>query len=371
MSRTLPPIRRVVIKIGSAVLAPGGRPDLHSFQRLADAIAAARRTTPGLEIILVSSGAVASGLGALTLDKPPKEICVKQAAAAIGQHKLMAAWARAMAPHELEVAQLLYTADDLDARDRFLNTRRTLLELLARGIVPIVNENDTVSFAEIKLGDNDRLSALTAGLVDADLLLILSSVSGVYEHGKSGVVIPRIDDLAAAAAHVQSSTSSVGTGGMGSKLSAAGTAASWGIPTIIAAGATPDILRRILAGEEIGTFIAARPESDRTRRARQRWLQSSARPKGTLRIDAGASRALTTRNASLLPGGIVRVEGEFTRGQPVEIASEQGKVIARGISAYSSAEVAAIAGKKASQIAGVLGYALCDEVVHRDDMVLV
>jgi glutamate 5-kinase len=270
----------------------------------------------------------------------------------------------------LEAAQLLYTSDDLDARDRFLNTRRTLLELLERGIVPIVNENDTVSFDEIKLGDNDRLSALTAGLIDADLLLILSSVAGLYERGSKDRVVPVVRDAAEALAHVQMGTSSVGTGGMGTKIAAASTCAGWGIPTIIASGGTPDILRRVVAGEELGTLFAADASRARSRRARDRWLQASARPKGTIVVDDGAARALSKGTASLLPTGVVGVRGEFTRGQAVQIAPRKGEPFARGICAYSSSEIDLIKGKKASQIPGVLGYTICDEVVHRNDLVL-
>jgi len=357
------------VKVGSAVLAPAGTPDVHAFRRLGDGFAVARREH-GIEVAIVSSGAVASGFRSLGLEKPPRDISGKQAAAAVGQHKLMAMWAAALAPHGLEAAQLLYTSDDLDARDRFLNTRRTLLELLERGVVPIVNENDTVSFDEIKLGDNDRLSALTAGLIDADLLLILSSVAGLYERGSRDRVVPIVRGVDEALAHVQSGTSSVGTGGMGTKIAAAATCAGWGIPTIIASGAEPDVLQRIIAGEELGTLFAPQASPTRTRRARDRWLQASARPKGTIVVDEGAARALAKGTASLLPSGIVGVRSEFTRGQAVQIAPRKGEPFARGICAYSSSEIERIKGKKASQIAGVLGYAICDEVVHRDDLVL-
>lgn len=361
------PVRRIVIKIGSAVLAPGGQVDLASFQRLADAIAAAKRTHTGLEVVVVSSGAVASGFRSLGLDAPPKDLSAKQAAAAVGQHKLMSSWARSLAVHEIDVAQLLYTADDLDARERFLNTRRTLLELLARGVVPIVNENDTVSFAEIKLGDNDRLSALTAGLVDADILLILSSVAGLLD--ASGAIVHVVEDVADARRLIRAEKSGVGTGGMESKLDAAATAAGWGITTVIASGRQPDVVRRVLAIEPgLGTRIAARP---RGVRARRKWLEASARPKGVVHVDAGCARALVARGASLLPSGVVSVDGSFTRGAMVSIVGPDGAAIARGISAYASDELERIKGKKAGAIAGILGYTICDEVVHRDDLVLV
>lgn len=222
------------MKIGSAVLASGGALDPASVRRLAEAVALAR--ADGREVVLVSSGAVASGFRAMGLSAPPKSIVHKQAAAAIGQQRLMAAWAEAFAPHRLVVAQVLLTADDLAHRGRFLNARNTLLELLARGVVPIINENDSVSFEEIKLGDNDRLSALTAGLIGADLLLILSSVPGLLQAGGGGRVVPVVQRARDALVHVRPDKSGVGTGGMTTKLGAMATAGAWGIAGVIASG---------------------------------------------------------------------------------------------------------------------------------------
>lgn len=356
-------IKRVVVKIGSAVLAPEGLPDDRAFERLAAGLNAAIHA--GVQVVLVSSGAVACGFRALGLDRPPKDIASKQAAAAVGQHQLMARWARAMSPSH--VAQVLYTAEDLDARPRFLNARRTMARLLESGVVPIVNENDTVSFAEIKLGDNDRLSALTAGLVDAGLLLILSSVAGLYEAGRKGKVVPLVQDVEEARRHVQPEKSGVGTGGMETKLWAAGTAAGWGIPTVIAQGSLENVVPRVLSGEEIGTLFVP---SARGRASRKRWIQTAARPRGLIRVDAGCHAAITRRGASLLPGGVTGVEGSFPRGAPVQVADQSGAVFARGIAAYAADEIDRIKGKKAAQIASVLGYSYCDEIIHRDDLAL-
>jgi glutamate 5-kinase len=365
-TRTLPPIRRIVVKIGSAVLAPGGSLDQAAADRLGADIAAAR--AQGVQVAVVSSGAVASGYSALGLKAPPKTIVRKQAAAAVGQSRLMAAWNAALLPHGLVAAQILYTAEDLEHRERFLSARRTLNELLGAGVVPVINENDTVSYEEIKLGDNDRLSALTADLADADLLLILSSVSGLYESGKSGKVIHTIQSARTAQAHVRPDKTVVGTGGMQTKLTAAAAAASWGIPTVVAGGHEHHVIRRVLAGEVLGTlFPAARITKAR---ARKRWLGFGARARGTIIIDAGAARALTQRGASLLPSGVTGVRGSFDRGAAVQIAVEGGAVIARGVSAYSSDDVARIAGKRSSQIEGVLGHYYAEEVVHRDDLVV-
>jgi glutamate 5-kinase len=363
MRQGLDAIRRIVVKIGSAVLAPEGVPDDDAFIRLASGLDAARQA--GVQVVLVSSGAVACGFRALGLDRPPKDIASKQAAAAVGQPALMARWARALSP--VHVAQVLYTAEDLDARPRFLNARRTMARLLEAGVVPIVNENDTVSFAEIKLGDNDRLSALTAGLVDAGLLLILSSVAGLYEAGRKDKVVPVVQDVDDARRHVRPEKPGVGTGGMETKLWAAGTAAGWGIPTVIAPGALDNVVPRVLAGEQIGTLFVPAAKG---RAARKRWIQTAARPRGLIRVDAGCRAALTRRGASLLPGGVTAVEGSFPRGAPVQVADDTGAVFARGIAAYAADEIDRIKGQKAAHIAAVLGYSYCDEVIHRDDLVV-
>ncbi|MBA4040003.1 MAG: glutamate 5-kinase, partial [Planctomyces sp.] len=265
-------------------------------------------------------------------------------------------------------AQVLLTADDLDARARFLNARRTLGELLGAGLVPVVNENDSVSFDEIKLGDNDRLSALVAGLVSAQLLLVLSSVDGVYEHGDARRVIARLGSAREAAAHVRPDKTATGVGGMGTKLEAASIASAWGIATVIARGTRAGVIPAVLRGEPVGTRVepAARP-----RRARERWLMASARARGVVTIDDGARRAITERGASLLPAGVVGVSGDFARGAVVQVADAAGAAVARGVSAYSADELRRIKGLRAAQLPGALGHAAyCDEAIHRDDMAL-
>jgi glutamate 5-kinase len=365
-ARRLPEPRRIVIKIGSAVIAPGGELAPRAVNALSDQIVPL--IARGIGVTVVSSGAVASGFRALGLDAPPKTIAAKQAAAAVGQPRLIEAWARAFAHHGRAVAQVLYTADDLDDRARFLNARTTLNTLLDAGATPIVNENDTTSFAEIKLGDNDRLSALTANLVSADLLIILSTAHGLYEDGDPKRIVPTVADADDAARHVQPEKSATGVGGMATKLSSAALAAGWGIPTIVAGGAVPSVLPRLLAGEPLGTLFEART----TRAgARKRWLSGSARARGVLRVDDGAARAITSRGASLLPSGILAVSGRFERGAAVDIARGDGAVFARGLVNFSADEIAAIRGKRSAEIERVLGYCYCAEVVHRDDLVLV
>ena len=360
--------RRIVVKLGSAVLARDGELDNATVSRLAEEIGSL--CGAGRQVVIVSSGAVASGFRGLELDSPPKTIVGKQAAAAVGQPRLMSAWSAAFASasHKRTVAQVLLTADDLDHRGRFLNARATLGELLARGIVPIINENDSVSFAEIKLGDNDHLSALVSGLVSADLLVMLSSVAGVLEGGRAGARIPLINDAAGAMGHVTAAKTATGTGGMATKLRAAAAASSMGIPSVIADGREPGTLARLLAGEDVGTLCSA-SATRRLGRSRQRWLGLSTRVRGTIIVDEGARRAILDRHASLLPGGVVGIEGKFERGAPAEIRVKGGSAFARGLVRYGSEELRLIRGERSSRIRAILGYSYCDEVVHRSDIV--
>lgn len=362
--------RRIVVKLGSAVLAPDGELDKATVTRLATEIAAAHGS--GRQVVIVSSGAVASGFRGLGLTTLPKTIVGKQAAAAVGQPHLMSAWSSAFAglPVPVRVAQVLLTADDLDHRARFLNARATLGELLTRGIIPIVNENDSVSFAEIKLGDNDSLSALVAGLISADLLIMLSSVPGVLKGGKSGYRIASLPDPIAALSNVTAARTTTGTGGMATKLRAAATAATMGIATVIADGREPGTIARVLAGEDVGT-LCAKAATRRLGRSRQRWLGLSVRARGAIIVDEGAKKAILERHASLLPGGVVGVEGDFAMGAPIEIRTKAAPPFARGLSRYGADEVRRIRGERSSRIRAILGYAYCDEVVHRTDIVTI
>ncbi|MBC7772256.1 MAG: glutamate 5-kinase [Pyrinomonadaceae bacterium] len=357
--------RTIVVKVGSAVLAPSGELDGASVIRLSDDLAAVARA--GWRVVLVTSGAVASGFRSLGLQSPPKEIVLKQAAAAVGQQRLMRAYADAFTRHEITVAQVLLTGDDFDHRARHLNARGTLSTLLDRGVLPIINENDSVSFAEIKLGDNDRLSSLVAGLVQADLLLILSTAKGLYKDGDSSSIIPVVHDLMDARRHITAGTSGVGTGGMTTKLDAVETAASAGVSTVIAGGAVPNVVQRIVAGESIGTRFDIKLKAAG---ARKRWIGFASRPKGVITVDEGACKAIIDRGASLLPSGIAGVEGDFDAGSVVDIRTGDGAAFARGRVSYSSQEIDQIRGGRASRIAATLGYVYRDEVVHRDDMMV-
>lgn len=368
--------RRVVVKIGSAVLAPGGQLDPERVTALARDIDASLRAHAGLSVVLVTSGAVASGFRTLGLERKPSSIVDKQAAAAVGQPRLMNAWSTAFAPRP--VAQVLLTAEDIDDRARFLNARRTLERLLLGGCVPIINENDSVSYAEIRLGDNDHLSSLVAGLVSADLLVILSSVAGVWASAPSRrgaatsppAIVPRIDSLAQGLSLVRTGTSSTGTGGMETKIRSACTAAALGTRVVIADGAAPSIVSRAIAGENVGTWFPV-PDDAKATAQRKRWIGFSARPRGCLFVDAGARTAIATRGASLLARGLTHVEGVFDAGDPVDIADPAGHVFARGLPAYDASSLCQIAGKRSDQIEPILGFFYADEIVHRDDLALV
>lgn len=359
-------VRRAVVKVGSAVVAPSGVLDEEAVERIACDLAGARRA--GVEVVLVSSGAVAAGYRALGLGGMPGTIRDKQAAAAVGQPRLVRAYAARLGRHGLGCAQVLLTSDDFDDRRRLLNARHTLEALLERGIIPIVNENDSVSYEEIRVGDNDRLSALVAWAIGADALLMLSSVSGLED--ASGVV-PRVSDIGAARALVRTERSGTGTGGFATKLDAAAIAVGHGVRVVVTRGPTgarADPVSRVLAGEAVGTVFDV-DASVRAPQARKSWVGYSATVRGVLILDAGAQRAVVERGASLLPGGIVGVEGSFEAGAVVELRGPSG-VVGRGQVSYASREIARIRGRRSEEIEGVLGYRYADEVVHRDDMLV-
>lgn len=362
--------RRVVVKVGSAVLAPDGQLDDRAIERLSDDLAAARARS--IDVVLVSSGAVAAGFRTLGLDAMPHAIRDKQAAAAVGQPALIHRYATLLARHAVPVAQVLLTGDVLDHRPRYLNARHTLTTLLERRVLPIVNENDSVTHDEIRLGDNDRLSALVAGLVGADLLVILSSVDGLYESADPSRPIAEIADTAAARAHVSSDRSTTGTGGFATKLDAVDIARAHAVPTVITRGPTdarPAPLAAVLAAEPVGTLFPL-PAGAPARGARKNWLTHAAVARGRVHVDAGAARALAERGASLLPKGVTRVEGDFDAGAVVEILDDRARPIARGLTNYSSADLARLAGKRSDEIEPTLGYTYADEAVHRDDLVI-
>lgn len=367
----LPRWRRAVLKVGSSLLAAngGGLSTRHALG-LAEFIAASHRA--GREVVLVSSGAVAAGR-ALVRHQPEAAhgLAARQALAAIGQTTVVALWQRFF---DRPVAQVLLTHDDLRNRRRYLNARATLRELLALGALPVVNENDTVAVDELKLGDNDNLAAIVAALVDADLLLIASDIDGLYSaNPRSDASAEPITDVAAVTpailAMAGGSGSSMGTGGMYTKLEAATKAAAAGIATVLFNGTDADSLRLLATDRLRGTLFRA---GETRLHARKYWLRHAPLAGGRLRIDAGAARAVLGAGASLLPGGITAVHGDFARGDMVEIEIEQESgvhIVARGISQYAASEVRRIAGHKSAEIEHLLGYSYGETVVHRDDLV--
>jgi glutamate 5-kinase len=347
---------RVVVKFGTGVLTDSRKqPDPAQLEQLVAQIAGQRQA--GREIVLVTSGAVGAGMGALGLEKRPTELAELQACAAIGQSRLMATYAELFARHSLQVAQVLLTHDDLEHHERHLNARNTLVTLLGRGVVPVINENDAISFTEIKFGDNDKLSALVASLLPADLLVILTTVDGVIENfGKANPkTISIIEKIDSAVEKLGGGTNSeTAVGGMASKIQAAKIVVRSGIPLVIASGKKKQVLAKILAGEDEGTLFVPQPTK---LQGRKRWIAFFHHPQGALIVDDGAKLALREKGKSLLPPGVARCEGDFSAGDVVRICDLNGTEFARGIARFDSAAVRA---RKLPK----------EELVHRDDLVI-
>ncbi len=363
--------RRVVIKIGSGVLTdPQGRLEPSIIGRLADEIAPlfAQRLKP----VVVSSGAIAVGVGILGLKARPQTMAGLQAAAAIGQGKLLEAWSQAFAPHHIPAAQVLLTHADLANRKRFLNARRALGELERRHAIPIINENDSVSYQEIALGDNDELAAQVSNLIDAELLIMLSTAPGVLRQDGSLIVHASHQDPSLDQA-VRPERSRFGRGGMDSKLKAARAACARGAAVVILEGKRPGAIGAFLEGEEVGTLLFPANEEVRLS-SRDHWILHTLRPAGAVRVDAGAKHALTTHKKSLLPSGITQVYGQFAEGDAVDIGEtmlgDQVQPFARGLTRYPAEQLRQICGRSSGEIADILGFSMGDAVVHRDDLVL-
>lgn len=359
--------RRVVVKLGTNALTHStGRLHRPHLERLA---AQLKEVAQGRQLLVVSSGAIALGVERLGLAARPRDIPGKQACAAVGQSRLMREWEEVLAPRI--VAQVLLTHSDVQDRRRYLNARHALERLLDDGVIPVINENDTVSVDEIKFGDNDTLAGLVAGLVAADALIILSDVDGLYDAdprtNPEARLIPEVHAVTRAMqAAAGGAGTSAGTGGMATKLRAAMRVSEQGLRCVIAAGHAPDVLPRVLAGEAVGTLFE--PAKASPRHARTAWIAHALKPKGTLVVDVGARDAVVARKKSLLPSGIRRVDGAFSQGDPVDLACSDGAIFARGLAAYGADELRRLAGKRTAQIEDTLGYRGLDEAVHRDDL---
>lgn len=355
-SEYLNQIHRVVVKLGTGVLTDAQKqPDLAQMRQLVAQLASLRKR--GLEVVLVTSGAVGSGMGVLGLQTRPTDLPAQQACAAVGQSRLMSTYEKLFKPHKLAVAQVLLTHEDLESHDRHFNARETLNELLKRGVVPIINENDAVSVTELKFGDNDKLSALVATLLTADLLVILTTVEGVISHfGEPDArrlslienITVGIESLAGG------TTSATAVGGMRTKIQAARIVVRAGIPLVIASGYKRHVLRSVLACKDEGTLFS--PDS-RKLNSRRRWIAFFNRPQGKLRVDEGAQKALTSRPCSLLLPGLQRCDGDFVKGDVVSICNLRGKEFARGVVKYDAATL------RAQELPSPV-------LIHRDDLIV-
>jgi glutamate 5-kinase len=361
--------RVIVVKVGTSLLAPPEE-GVHA-RRFADLAAeVSALVAEGYRVVLVSSGAVGLGVRRLGLDARPESIPDKQAAAAVGQIDLCRRYERAFARHGRLVGQILLTHTGLAERERFLNARHTLHALLDSGVVPIVNENDSVATEELRFGDNDQLAALVVNTVGADLLVLLTDVDGLHDRPPDEEGARRVSEVAevtpALLERVPAARAGLSRGGMRSKLESAQTAGRFGVATVIADGRRRGVLHRIVAGEDVGTLVLPSTRLS----SRKHWIAYSLRPRGVLGLDAGAVRALRERGRSLLPIGVARVEGEFGVGDAVRCLSPTGDEVARGLVAYSALEVDVIKGHPTRRIPELLGYSNGDCVIHRDDLVL-
>lgn len=362
--------KRIVVKVGSSTLThESGKLNYHRIERLVMEIA--DLANQGKQMVLVSSGAVSAGLGPLGLAKRPQTIREKQAVAAVGQGVLLHTYEKMFREYGQTVGQVLLTRMDAQNRRNFMNSRNTLLTMLDMGIIPIINENDVVAIDEVKIGDNDTLSAMVSSIIDADLLVLLSDIDGLYtanpQTHPEAVLIPNVKEIDKHFYEIaEGAGTSIGTGGMYTKIQAASLATSAGVDMIIASGSEDGILRRICQGEEIGTWFTAK---DSNLHSKKRWLLSGSKSEGTIVVDEGCRNALIGHGSSLLPVGVVRVEGRFHEGDIVRVICD-GVTIAKGIVNYNSEQIAAIKKHQTDEIATILGHeGVYEEVIHRDNLV--
>ena len=364
--------KRIVIKVGTSTITyANGKRNFSQIDRLAREISDLQNQ--GKEMILVTSGAVAVGVDRMGLPGKPKTIPGKQAAAAVGQGVLMHTYEKFFADYGQIVAQVLITKTEAIDRHRYTNTRNTFMELMRQRVIPIVNENDVVALDELKIGDNDNMSALVAGIVDADLVIILSDVDGLYtanpQTHPDAVIVPEVAEITP---EIEASAGGVGsargTGGMATKIQAAKAATSSGIHLVIASGTDKNAITRVLQGEELGTLFVSR---ENRLQFRKRWLAFGAKIAGSIVVDDGCAKAIRKAGGcSILPAGVFAVQGEFLPGSTVSVIDKDAHELARGLVHYSSAELEQIKGCNSGEIANILGHKNFDEVIHRDDLVI-
>ncbi|NJD61099.1 MAG: glutamate 5-kinase [Deltaproteobacteria bacterium] len=366
-------IRRIIVKLGSGTLTDASFGLRETTIRSLAAQVAGLRESRGIEVVVVTSGAIAAGRKKLGIADRPRTVALKQAAAAVGQTTLMRAYERAFEKRGLKVGQLLLTHEDFENRERYLNAKHTLETLLAHGIVPIINENDTVATEEIRLGDNDHLAALVTQLIGADLLLLLTDSDALYTRdprrhpdAKRIPILAGVDDSLLRSSAGKSGPA--GTGGMGSKLLAARVVTAWGTPAVIAGGLSRRSILDVLDGKETGTLIL--PGGGARARSRKLWIAHALQAHGTISVDDGAKKVLLEGGKSLLPAGILGVTGTFRKGDAVSIGDRRGRAFAQGIASWSSEQVKRGMGKKSAEVRSILGEDIPAEVVHRDNLTI-
>jgi len=367
----IPTAKRIVVKVGTSTLSHStGKLNFQRIERLVRELA--DLANQGKEIILVTSGAVSAGMDRLGLKEKPKTIPEKQAAAAVGQGILLHTYEKIFGEYGQIVAQVLLTREDSVNRKRYANSRNTLLTLLSMGVIPIINENDAVAVDELKIGDNDTLSAMVASIVDADLLIILSDVEGVFtanpQSDPTAALIPEIGDITPEIEDLAGGPGSMrGTGGMYTKIQAAKIAVNSGVVMVIASGFRDGVVREVLSGSNVGTLFLSK---ESRLHIRKRWLAFGARIRGSVIVDKGCEQAIITTGSSLLPAGITTVDGDFEQGSTIRVLTVEGREIARGVVNYGADDVRKIAGVQTQDIIDKLGSKLYDEIIHRDNMVV-
>ena len=365
-------VKRIVVKIGSSSLtSPVGGLDMENLQKFTGEVSNIK--DHNLEVIIVSSGAIAAGLKYLNIEERPKQYSILQAVAAVGQHDLMRVYSSFFFKNSKKVGQILVTREDTSRREQYLNIKNTIMSLLNLDVIPIINENDSVALDEIKFGDNDTLAALIAGLIEADLLVILSDIDGLFDKNPQDNMDARlisvVDNITEEIEKVAGGIgSNYGSGGMVTKIRSAKICSFSGIPMVIANSRQPRIIQRILEGENLGTFFI--PEETKRITGMKRWIAFGMVTKGSIKIDKGAEEAIVKKGKSLLPVGVITVDGCFKKGDNIIVVSADTRIIAKGISNLASENISMIKGKHEKEISDMFGSDLCCEVIHRDNLVV-
>ena len=365
-------IKRIVVKIGSSSLTSRkGGLDIDNMKKFAGEVSIVARE--GIEVIIVTSGAIAAGLKYLNISQKPEDITILQSAASVGQVELMRTYSNLFYKNQLKIGQILLTHEDTTRRQQYLNIKNTIENLIKLSVIPIINENDSVATEEIKFGDNDRLAALVSTLIEADILIILSDIDGMYDKNpgtnSSARLISQVNNISEDIEEIAGGIGSTyGSGGMVTKIKAARVCSFSGIGMIIANSRQPDVLGKIINNENVGTFFV--PQNIKKVRSVKKWIAFGARTKGSIVIDRGAEEAIVSRGKSILPVGVLEVSGKFNKGDTLKVFSVDGKLIAKGISSFSNEDISKVKGKNEKQILTEFDSSMCREIIHRDSLVV-